>query len=120
MKAFWASVILFGVMLFCIAGNAAYIHGCTNEIHTLVSELDDPSGRQVTLARLDELWKKQQRILTLSVGYEKINRLTEMLDCLWWAHSVKDEAEFELYRILLTDAIDEIERADILSGENLF
>lgn len=120
MKAFWASVILFGILLFLVGWNASYIHESTDEIRALAFRLDEPSSRKETLSQLDSLWETRQKIIGLSVGYEQLDHLTEVIDCLWWAYSVADEAEFERYRILLTDAIDEIERTEKLSAENLF
>ena len=120
MKALWASVILFGLLLILVCWNAIYIHKSAEELRTLTSKLDEPSTRWDTLSRLDELWKSRRAIIGFSLGDKQLDRLSEMIDSLLWAYSVSDEAEFERYRILLTDAIDEIERAENLSVENLF
>ena len=120
MKAFWASVILFGVMLILIIGNAAYIHETTDRIRLFDSALDNRSDRAEVLSDLNTFWSARRRIISLSVGYEQLDHLTETIDCLRWADSISDEAEFERYRILLRDAIDEIERTENFSVENLF
>ncbi len=120
MKAFWASVILFGLLLIGIVGNAIYLCNSADQIRALELLLDEPSQRQENLFLLEESWARKQKIIALSVEFESIDRITEAISGLRWAYSTEEKEEFERYRILLLDAIDKMERAEKLSVENLF
>lgn len=119
MKAFWASVILFGVMLFFIGWNAIYIQDSAERIRAFAEEMKHLENRQIALLELDAFWEKHQNLIGLSVSFRETDHLSEMIDCLVWAQNVENEEEFQKYLILLLDAADEIERADRFSIGNL-
>ena len=120
MKAFWASLILFVTMLTGIVWNAVYIHRSTDRLRQLTDQLEDTATRQTVLAELDSFWEAQRIAIGLSVSFRDINRVSESIDCLLLAHSTGNDLDFQKQRILLDNAISEIERADILSVDSLF
>ena len=120
MKALWASVILFLVMLGIILGNAAYIHYCSDHLRTLIKQLNASPSKGDALSLMDAFWKRNRGIVELSVGSRGTDSITETLNCLRWAYETDNKAEFLKYTIILENKIEEMERAEFFSVDSLF
>ena len=120
MKAFWISLVLFLVLLLGIFWNIHYIHESEESLTELVDALDDSENREERLCELELFWEKNRDIFGLSVGFREIDHFGEVLRELRWAQDYGLEAEFQKYRALLLDAIEEITRNEKLSLGNIF
>ena len=119
MKAFWASVILFAVLIACIWANAVYMQKTAQAMHSLSAKLNEPQQREATLAKLEEAWENSRTVFSLTVGYRELDRFDEILTQLRWAYESKNAAEFTRFHRLLEDAIDELIRTERFEIENL-
>ncbi len=120
MKAFWISLILFALLLAGIFWNVHYIHKSEATLTNLVESLEDPEGREEKLCELESFWEKHCNLFGLSVGFRELDHFGEVLTDLRWAHDYSNEAEFQKYRALLLDAIEEITRNEKISVGNIF
>ncbi len=120
MKSFWISLVLFLLVIAGIAGNIVYIRHCADYMKNAAERvlLDEESGD--TLTELENFWEKNRKYIGLSVSYREVDHLCEMLISLRWAYDIKDEEELIKYRLLVQDAVKEIERLEQFSVENLF
>ena len=117
---FWVSLTLFLVLLAGIFWNIHYIHKSEAYLTDLVNSLEDTEGREEKLCELEAFWKKHRDRFGLSVGFRELDHFGEVLQELRWAHDFSSEAEFQKYRALLSDAIEEITRNEKLSLGNIF
>ena len=120
MKVFWVSLVLFLVLLAGIFWNAHYVRESTEHLTDLAEELKESEKREDTLSGLEEFWEKNKNLFGLSVGFRELDHFGEVLVELRWAHDHGLEAEFQKYRALLLDAIEEIERNERISVGNIF
>ena len=120
MKALWASVLLFGLLLLFIVGNYLYIQNSTDRLYALVRKADTRETRQDALSELKDLWERCRTPVSLSVHLREIDRISEILDALRWYQDADNEKEFQYNLVLLTDAIEKIGRANRFSLENIF
>ena len=120
MKAFWISLILFSLLLVGIFWNAHYVRESESYLTELVVSLGDAEEREESMDELEEFWEKNKKLFGLSVGFRDIDRVSEIITSLRWAQDYGLEAEFQKYRTLLLDAIEEITRNEKLSLGNIF
>ena len=120
MKAFWISLLLFGLLLGGIFWNVHYIHKSERYLTELVTSLDTEDRREERLCELESFWQKQRDLFGLSVGFRELDQFEELLTELRWAHEFGTEGEFQKHRALLLDAIEEITRNEKISMGNIF
>ncbi|MBE6546915.1 MAG: DUF4363 family protein [Ruminococcaceae bacterium] len=120
MKAFWASLLLFGILLGGILCNARYLHRTADYLEKTAQALAQADSRDETLGELERFWEKNQTIISLTVGFRELDRFGEIIVQLRWAHDAENESEFERYRLLLADVTEEIIRSEEFSIKNLF
>ena len=120
MKVFWISLVLFLLLLAGIFWNAHYVRESSEHLTELAEELTEPDEREDTLSELEEFWEKNKNLFGLSVGFRELDHFGEVLVELRWAHDHSLEAEFQKYRALLLDAIEEISRTEKISVGNIF
>lgn len=120
MKAFWISLILFVLLLAGIFWNAHYIRENEKYLTELVTSLEISEDREERICELEEFWEKHKKLFGLSVGFRELDHFGEVLAELRWAHDHSFEAEFQKYRSLLLDAIEEITRNEKISIGNIF
>ena len=120
MKVFWISLTLFFLLLTAIFWNIHYIHENEQYLTELVTSLEEVEGREEKLDELESFWEKHRDFFGLSVSFREIDHFGEVLVELRWAHDFSLEAEFQKYRAMLLDAIEEITRNEKISLGNIF
>ncbi len=120
MKSFLLSLALLALVITGVCVNRIYISHAADVINGTVSQLDLKDDSKESLEKLERYWEKHQKYIGLSVSYRELDHLGEMLISLRWAYDTENEAEFEKYRALTFDAVEEITRMERFSIENLF
>ena len=104
MKAFVASLILLGLMLLLIAGNALYVKHVTNNMEEQLGAVLQSDNADTADALWQE-WCRARRWLRLSVPVETVNEIDDRLAEVCVAASKKDADELVLAVRLSLNAI---------------
>ncbi len=120
MKVFWASIILFSALLSCVIFNACYIQKLEDRVTYFIDSLEKPVSRETHLSELEAYWYSHRDWLSLSVAYREVERLNELITEMRWAHEEQKEEEFQKYRSLFSDAIQEIADSEKISFNSVF
>ncbi len=120
MKAFWASIVLFTLLITAVAVNADYIHRITNNLVVFAEELEAADGRSERLDQLENRWNRSRTWIALSVKQSDLNKIDELIVTLRWAHDTQNEEAFLKYRALLMQTAKEFNRTERLSLQNIF
>ena len=120
MKVFWISLALFVALLAGLFWNAHYIHESSRYLSERTEALKEIEGREETLSEIETYWKKHRDLFGLSVGFRELDHFGEVLCELRWAHDYGREEDFQRYRALLLDTIEEISRNEQISVGNIF
>ena len=118
MKAVWTSVILLIILLIGVFWNAHYIQSTSKKLYESADALTINS--EDTLHSLEAFWAKNKNLLGISVSFRILDHFGEILSGLRWAKNVNDVKEFERYRLLLCDAIEELEHAEQMNWQAIF
>ena len=120
MRAAWICVLLLILIISCTTLNAFYIHRQSELLSDLANKLQDSDEREATLSQLQSAWNKHQTRFSLSIGFRELDHFNEILVGLQWANESKNEQEFQRYRLLLLNAIEDLTRAERLHVKNIF
>ena len=120
MKTFWAALIIFGLLLLLIAGNAVFIHHTATELEDRLSDLPPCAEATDAVNDLQAFWQKRQEWVGLSVSYEEIRKLDECIIEMQSACAQGEESDFETAKCLAFSAVAYIRRLERFSPENLF
>jgi len=121
MKAWIASLCLFLLLLAAIVGNAIYIHRVAEHLCGITDALcfEGPDTEDA-LNELASYWERHRSFVALSIGYRELDHVCETMISLRTAYDTRNASDFECYRQLLSDAVQEIARLERFSVENLF
>ena len=120
MKVVWISTALFLLMLGGIVWNAVYIHQSGAYLSSTIAAMESPERREEALSNVEAFWNKHQSLFGLSVSFRELDHFGELLTQLRWAHDRGSEEDFQKYRTLLQDAVEEITRNEQCFIKNLF
>lgn len=121
MRGLIITLILFVILISIVIINSFYvnniINGIKNEITTL--KLVPCEENAIIIKQIKSDWEKDSILISLSVGYEDIEELTDMIVSLEASNSAKDYNQFKLYYELLLNSIEEIGRLEKFSVKNI-
>ena len=121
MRGLIITLILFAILISIVIINSFYvnniINGIKNEITALKSFPCEENA--VIIKQIKSDWEKDSILISLSVGYEDIEELTDMIVSLEASNSAKDYNQFKLYYELLLNSIEEIGRLEKFSVKNI-
>ena len=120
MRAVWICIILFSILLLCVGFNSYYIQRQADRLTQIAEQLTNEERRATVLQELDAFWQKHRDWIGLSVGWRELDHLGEILSNLRWAYEAQNESEFQRYRLLFSNAIEEISRNERISIGVLF
>ena len=120
MKAFIISLLLFLLLIGCIILNTVFLNRSADHFRALAMAIETPENRRESLEELAATWEKQKKWIGLTVSFRELDHFGEIITQLHWAYEQKNEQEFQKYRSLFLDAIEEITRTERFSIENLF
>lgn len=104
MKAFVASLVLFGIMLLLIIGNCIYVHRTTTTLEARLNDVEKSGDAQAAQA-LWESWCRARRWLRLSVPVDVLAEIDDRLTELCIITSKKDADELPLAVRLSMNAV---------------
>ena len=109
-------------MIGAIILNYRHINSISDEMKVAAVSLDlsdaDECGRQIEY--IEDTWKQNEAIFSLSVNFKETDHLGETILALKAAHKSGSAEEFEKARELLVDAIDGVCRLERFSVLNIF
>lgn len=121
MRSFIFTLLLFGVMLVGIVGNAIFIHRLSDDLLDLLDTLPAHAGERESTA-LDELearWEHARTWVSLSVSYSDMNRISHDLASLRAFCEDGEDADYFAAREQLRLAIEDMRRFEMLALDNL-
>ena len=119
MKAFYASLIVFGLLLTLIIGNGFFVRSATAELEEALSALRELPASEEKLVRVEMLWEKHRAWLSLSVSYEELKELEGHLLALRAAQETKAACVFENARLAALETLGRIRSLETFSLRNL-
>lgn len=119
MKTFYASLIVFGVLLALILTNAFFIRHATKEMDDLLNALPTSEDMGSTLESLIAYWEKHKKWISISTSSEVINNVDDHMIELQSAFDQNDAEGFDLAIRLTRNTIARIRREERFSIENL-
>lgn len=121
MRGFIITTILFSILLVAIFLNVFFVKITIRSMKESINSLTDhPSEEnELILNHFLKDWNKNTTWLSLSVSYDDIQELTDMIDALKAANTARNLNQFQIYVELLLNSIDEIGRLEELSIKNI-
>ena len=121
MKQVIIVLVLFGLMIGGIVWNGVYINKEGSRISARLAELPEMPGEEAArMSRaLEEDWKKESKIVGLSVGVTAMDRVSETLALLVAAAECGDYYGYCAARALLFDVADDLPRLERFRIDNL-
>ena len=120
MHAVWICAALCLLLIFGVCFNAYYIGNQAKFLTQAAEQMQQKEERETLLTETERFWEKHRAWFGLSVGFRELDHFGEVLTNLRWAHDAGNDPEFERYRLLLIDAIEEISRTERLALETIF
>ncbi|MBE6597754.1 MAG: hypothetical protein E7641_08830 [Ruminococcaceae bacterium] len=108
MRSFIITASIFILMLIVITLNSIYVRETTAEIYDLLYK--------DSTEELCELWEKNLPFLRLSVSYAELERVGELIAELKYYDTMNNSKEKERIRLLIRDAVSDIDRLERLEG----
>lgn len=121
MRGFVITTILFIILIIMIILNFCFVENVIRDMEEAVSTMDTLpcDNNTVIIDHLKDYWGKSVPLLSLSVTYDDIKDLTDIIDSLQAANETRNINQFQIHVELLLNAIDEIGRLEKLSLENI-
>lgn len=121
MKGFIITSILFSLLLLTIIFNAAFLKSSIQDMKNTV-ELLTPIPCKDNNEIIDQLiqkWEQKSIWFSLSVSYEDVEELTDMIDSLKATNETQNIEQFTIHTELLLNTLDEIIRLERFSIDNI-
>lgn len=121
MKGFIITSILFSLLLLTIILNAAFLKSSIQDMKNTV-ELLTPIPCKDNNEIIDQLiqkWEQKSIWFSLSVSYEDVEELTDMIDSLKATNETQNIEQFTIHTELLLNTLDEIIRLERFSIDNI-
>ena len=121
MRGVIVTSILFITLLFIVCINLFYVNNVVSGMKNEITSLKPIPCEENTIIikQLKSSWKKNSTWISLSVSYEDIEELTDMIASLESYNATNDINQFKLYYELLLNSIEEIGRLEKISIKNL-
>ena len=118
MKAFYASLTAFALLLLLITCNVFYVKRTTAELQALLADAIAPDG--AALSSVEDKWQQRKKMLALTASYEEIRMLDEHLIAMRAAALTGARADYERARLLAIEVLARICEQEKFSPDNLF
>lgn len=121
MKGFIITLILFAILISIVIINSFYVNNIINDIKNEITSLKTIPCEEnaIIIKQIKSKWEKDSIWVSLSVSYEDIEELTDMIASLEASNSVKDYNQFKLYYELILNSIEDIGRLERFSVKNI-
>ena len=121
MRGFIITLILFAILISIVIINSFYVNNIINDIKNEITSLKTIPCEEnaIIIKQIKSKWEKDSILVSLSVSYEDIEELTDMIASLEASNSVKDYNQFKLYYELILNSIEDIGRLERFSVKNI-
>ena len=121
MRGFIVTLILFAILISIVIINSFYVNNIINDIKNEITSLKTIPCEEnaIIIKQIKSKWEKDSIGVSLSVSYEDIEELTDMIASLEASNSVKDYNQFKLYYELILNSIEDIGRLERFSVKNI-
>ena len=121
MRGFIITLILFVILISIVIINSFYVNNIINDIKNEITSLKTIPCEEnaIIIKQIKSKWEKDSIWVSLSVSYEDIEELTDMIASLEASNSVKDYNQFKLYYELILNSIEDIGRLERFSVKNI-
>ena len=119
MKTFFATVVIFLLLLGIILWNTLFVNATVQELEVRLSALSTPQAAADSLTALEDYWQEQRCRIRLSVPSETVLRLDTHLAALRAALLVGDAAGFARARAEALTVVRSIRDAERPTLDNL-
>lgn len=121
MRGLIITLILFAtltaIMIFNFYFVDSLISNMENEVHSLSCT---PSAENTPIfEKLKKDWEKKSIWLSLSVAYDDIEKVTDLIDSLNAANETQNFVQFQIHIELLLNALEEMGRLEKFSLKNI-
>ena len=121
MKGFIITITIFIVLLCTMFFNCYFVEKTINEMEEIVHTLNPQPCEEnsILIDQIKKDWEKESIWLGLSVDYNDIKELTDIIDSLKAANETQNIEQFQIQVALLINAMDEIGRLERFSIKNI-
>jgi len=120
MKTFYASLVLFAVLLVAVVLNFNHINDVADELNRQLDALPACEEGQAALDEMYAYWDSHKKCISLSVSYEVMYQMEENITDMKSAVAKQEDAEYEKSRALMRISIRQMRRLEKISIDNLF
>ncbi len=119
MKTFFASLIVFFLLIAIIVANYFYVNHTASVLSDMLEALPDCENAEAQTEALLAYWSREEGCLGLSIPFEELQQAANVFLELHHAAREKDRYEFEKYRLLAENAVDDLRRLEEFKINNL-
>ncbi len=121
MRGFIITAILFSIMIIVIISNTFLMNEATHNMKEAIESLEKIpcQENEVIIEQLANNWKKTSIWISLSVSYDNIEEITDMISSLGAANATSNVEQFQIHISLLLNSIDEMGRLEKISIKNI-
>ncbi len=122
MKSFYMTLVLFLLLVACVAWNYLYINKVTNEMKEMLAEVGETIGAEseARAHAMVEYWDREEGYVGLSVEYSILDRVKEQALLLEHCARMGDVFGYHAAYAMLGDALEDLGRLEQFSIDNLF
>ena len=118
MRSFIISIILFFILIFIITANSLYVHSICNELNLLLGDMNAYDTDKAS--SFINIWRECRSIFSFSIHEDQLERMDDLSEGLESAVTSYDSAEFEKYKTLLKELLDEFLKNEEFSIQSIF
>ncbi len=121
MRSFIATLLLLLLTLAATACNFSYINSTADTLQAQAEALPPPQSDEsvAEIDRLEELWEKNVPLVSLTVDFLTVDRVTEQITLLKVCAVQQDLDGYFSALALLWDAVEDMRRLESFSPQNL-
>ena len=119
MKSAIVSLLIFLLLIILIVGNAIYVSHVCKDISNLAQEVSNSDQKEISIAKMKDLWSGHRDWLDLSVKLNEIERMSDLIESLDAAHKADNQAEISKYCILISELAEEFSEHEKLSFRSI-
>lgn len=123
MRSFFLTLLLLAVMLAVIGANFIFINRLGDQLTARVNALPAQTGDTAAakeIMSLEKDWIDVHHLVSFSVSFKELNRVTEQVTALRVWYLAGEDAEYQNARAQLLLAIEEMRRLERFSMDNIF
>lgn len=119
MKTFFASLTVFLFLITIIISNYFYVNHTASVLSEMIASLPNCEDAEAQTEALLAYWSREEGCLGLSIPFEELQQAANIFLELHHAAREKNSYEFEKYRLLAKNAVDDLRRLEAFKINNL-